>query len=175
MRKLLIVLFAALLLASCVDGTVYYTYQSIEQEAWDKGDTLRFFVPRQKASGTFNEVVGLRLNSKYDKQRLALVVRQDILPLASDSDSIAPQPQRYVDTLRLQVYDSKGNINGSGVNNYQFDKTFRKVNLREGDSLVIAVYHIMHNPWLEGVKDVGLIISSKEEKESLASEILHLF
>ena len=41
--------------------TVYANYEHIDDEAWEKTDTITFDVPALETAGTYREKLGLRL------------------------------------------------------------------------------------------------------------------
>ena len=134
-----------LLTTGCRQATVYYHYEHMDVDGWDRVDTIHFYIPPVDDSGTYEASIGLRITDDYPFQDLTIVVNQTRLP-ARDTKS---------ETHVLQLADDLGNTRGQGVSEYQYLSPLEALQLQKGDSLHVCIYHDMRREILKGVTDVG--------------------
>ena len=77
---LMTVAFATVVVSACDENTVYDSYAHTPINGWEKNDTLNYSVPPLRDSGSFEEIIGLRINRYYPFTSVSLVVEQRILP-----------------------------------------------------------------------------------------------
>ena len=63
------------------------------------------------------------------------------------------------DTVNCTFSKPDGTRLTRGISYYQYSFPIAKPDLREGDSLVVSIYHDMKRDMLPGISDVGLYIS----------------
>lgn len=148
----LLLLIATFALASC-DGTLFHEFCAVDDASWSKGDTLLFTYVRPRG----NDVTGcelaleVRVDASYKYKNI--VTRVQVSKRVPD----ACEELVAVDTLFCEVYDSKGNPNGSTVGIlYQVTSEPLHVDASDSDTLLMRVSHIMECDELQGVYDVGL-------------------
>lgn len=142
--KLMTVVCAAVMVSACDENTVYDSYTHTPVNGWEKNDTLNYQVPPLRDSGTFNEVVGIRMNRNYPFTSLSLVVEQRILPGF----------RHHVDTLRCEFIPND-HLRGQAVSYSQYGFPLRTLDLRRGDSLEVTIRHAMKREILLGISDIG--------------------
>jgi gliding motility-associated lipoprotein GldH len=59
------------------------------------------------------------------------------------------------DTVKCQLVDKNGRILGHGITQYQYSFPLGSLQLSEGDSLYVVMYHGMKREVLPGITDVG--------------------
>ena len=70
-----------------------------------------------------------------------------------------PGNQELTDTINCTFSKPDGTRLSRGISYYQYSYPIAKHDLREGDSLVVSVYHDMKRDMLPGISDVGIHIS----------------
>ncbi len=130
---------------------VYANYEHIDDEAWEKTDTITFDVPPLETAGTYREKLGLRLADNFPFMTLSMEMEVQVLP----KDMIFSTQHKF------NVIDQLGNSKGKGLSLQQFDFDIDEVELEQGDSLHIRVAHNMKREILPGVVDLGFILIKK--------------
>jgi gliding motility-associated lipoprotein GldH len=138
------VVFTAAIVSACDENIVYDSYAHTPFYGWEKNDTLRYHVSPLHDSGSFSEVVGIRINRNYPFTSLSLVVEQHILPGF----------RHHVDTLRCEFIPND-HLRGQAVSYSQYDFPLRTLDLRRGDSLEVTIRHAMKREILLGISDIG--------------------
>lgn len=134
-----------LALVSCHPRTVLYTFHSLENETWQRSDTLTYPVDSLEA-GDYDLEVYLRLSNKYAYNVLWTVVEQDW----KDGKT------RHRDTLQIIVADEDGRLKGGGINGKQITQTVPPLHINRAKHGCLRIYHIMRPNEVEGVRDVGI-------------------
>ena len=148
--SLMAVAFATAIVASCDENTIFDSYEHTPISGWEKNDTLCYNVPPLIDSGSFEQIIGIRINRYYPFTSLSLIIDQHI----------HPGFRHHLDTLEC-VFRGKKNLRGEGVSYTQYDFPLRQMDLRRGDSLDITIRHAMKREILPGISDVGLKIVKK--------------
>ena len=136
---LMTVAFATVVVSACDENTVYDSYAHTPINGWEKNDTLNYSVPPLRDSGSFEEIIGLRINRYYPFTSVSLVVEQRILPGF----------RFHRDTLRCQFLPDD-NLRGQAVSYSQFDFPLRNLDVRRGGALVGTSRHSMQKALLQG-------------------------
>lgn len=137
---------------SCDFTTVYDRYNHTQISGWEKNDTLMFHVPRVKASGLYEEQLGIRITGMYPFTGLTLIVKRFILP----------GDRMMTDTLNCKFSDQDGLRMANGVSCFQYRFRLDSVRLNAGDSIVMRVHHDMKREILPGIADIGLRIGLRQ-------------
>lgn len=156
-RYVSILLMAWVLLAGCNDSLVYSTFRSTPTNGWDKNEPLKFEVPPMRDEGNYNLSLGVRLSDDFPFRNLHVAIRQECYPSGEE----------MADTIIYEVVDQHGNINGQGVNYYQYEMPVFTTALHKGDSLFVTVKHIMKREILPGILDVGVIIENDNKQKKI--------
>ena len=147
---LITVAIATVMVSACDENTIYDSYEHTPVAGWEKNDTLHYYVPPLRDSGSFQQTIGLRINRNYPFTSVSLVVDQRILPGF----------RFHRDTIRCQFLPDD-NLRGQAVSYSQYDFPLRDIDLRRGDSLVVTVWHAMKREILPGISDIGLKMTKK--------------
>lgn len=137
---------AVLLMAACDDQRTFDRYVPVESQTWDSAEEVCFDVPRQ-AEGTYTMTLGLRQTTAYPYTNIAVAVETTVLPRHTVRR----------DTVRCTMNDGVGRPMGQhGVSVSERNAGICAFHLQQGDSLHIAVRHLMQRQDLPGVSDVGI-------------------
>lgn len=147
LRKLINLFIAAVLLTSCTNDAVFFSYQSINERGWNKDSICTFDVQIEDATQAYNVYVNTRNRGEYPYQNLWLFIRQ------TSPDSVVTN-----DTIEFYLADEFGKWLGKGVGsafnmpvlyqqNYKFEKKgVYRFEIQQG----------MRDSLLEGINDVGI-------------------
>lgn len=144
--RIVLLLLAVLLTVACDEARTYDHFEHVDTEGWDSADAVCFDVPRQ-SSGTYTMTLGLRHTLDYPYTNLGVVVESTIFP------------RRTVvrDTISCVMNDGVGKPTGQrGISVSEQSAGVRAFQLQQGDSLHVAVHHIMQRQELPGICEVGL-------------------
>ncbi len=135
-----------IILTACENHAVYFHYEHIPDNGWEKSDTVDFYIPGQSLEGKYEEEVGIRIDNSFPYQSISLTIEQTVFPSMEISR----------DTISCELVDEKGNALGPGINQYQYLFHLNTIRLRQGDSLHIAIHHNMKREILPGITDLGI-------------------
>ena len=152
-NKLLTIIFLGMTLAvvSCDRQKVFSRYEHIESSQWEKTDTVHFNIPHMQVAGTYLGTLGLRIESNYPYQKLALEVNMQILPSG----------QNVKRSLDCELIDNRGTIKGSGISQYQYEFPVDMLQLEKDDSLQVTIIHNMRRELMPNICDVGFTLTRK--------------
>lgn len=137
---------ALFVLAACNRRLVYDKYVGTPISGWEKNDTLSFEISPVDSSAAYASRLGLRITDAYPFTALTLIVEQHVYP----------RDEVFIDTLRCQLSDRRGNAVGKGVSYHQYQFPITTLNLQHGDSIHVRIRHDMKREILPGVSDVGI-------------------
>lgn len=138
--------------AACTGGMVYHHYEQAPKEGLSQYDTLHFAVKPMAKADVLHEEVELRIGNDFNYQGLSLVVEQTTLPSGHFRR----------DTLNCSLIDEDGMVKGTGRNVFQYHFHLTDISLEKGDSLDIAIHHIMRREVITGIRDIGISLSSRK-------------
>lgn len=141
----------AVCLAACNTKTIYDSFEHIDTNGWERGDTLCFTIPSLESAGTYTEQVGLRTTGLYPFMSLTLIVEQTIFPLG----------KTLSDTIVCHLTNANGTSLGRGISTFQYDFDVRVLNLYKADSISVSIHHHMRREVLPGIVDVGFQVSKE--------------
>ncbi len=149
----LCVAFAGILLASCNDNAVYFSYQPISGNSWNKDSVCVFDVKIDSVDQPCNLYVNTRNRGEYPYQNIWLFIKQ-----------IAPDSVVTNDTIEFYLADEFGKWLGTGVGSvynmpvlYRQNYKFSKKGLYR-----FEIQHGMRDSLLTGINDVGLKVEKAE-------------
>jgi gliding motility-associated lipoprotein GldH len=151
-NKALILLLAMagfLMMAACDRSVVYNHYEHVDNEGWERNDTIHFYVPPIKQAGTYHQQLMLRTNNQLPFLGISVIVEQDIYPVG----------RKLRKRIDCKLVEQNGHVIGSGISCYQYTFDVDSVQLNEGDSLHMYVMHYMKQENMQGISDVGILIS----------------
>ncbi|MBE6270321.1 MAG: gliding motility lipoprotein GldH [Prevotella ruminicola] len=150
----LILAMAGLLMMVACDRTVVYNhYEHVDNEGWERTDTMHFYVSPIKHAGTYSQQLMLRTNNQLPFLGISVIVEQDIYPA---EQSMGRKLRKRID---CHLVEKNGHILGNGISCYQYTFNVDSLQLNEGDSLHMYVMHYMKQENMPGISDVGILIS----------------
>ena len=142
----------ALTLTSCNRQMIYSHYENIDDEGWNRNDTICFEIPNNR-DGSYTEILGLRTRGDYPFSNLTLIICQH----SNTQESI------NADTVNIETMSETGIPKGSGTNYRQIDIPLpTTVNLKAGDTLRVSIRHYMEREILPGITDVGVSLKIED-------------
>lgn len=156
MRRLAILVTAALLLAAC-DGTVYYDRsQSVDEHGWLPSEAVAFDVEVDDTTSLFNFLVGVRNSIAYPYSNTFLLI-----------NTTFPDGSMARDTLECPLADASGRWYGKRTGRY-VDSRYR---LRGGSARFpmtgqyrFEIRNGMRDSAIAGLKDISLRIEYRTTK-----------
>ncbi len=148
-----IIMGAVMLFHSCSETLVYDQYEHTPITGWEKNDVLSFDIPPLKASGTYEQQLGLRVTGNYPFMGLTLIVEQSIFPKAKVQNVRKVEKS---DTIQCDLIDKSGATKGQGISFYQYNFPINTYDFTSGDSIHITVKHNMKREILPGISDIGI-------------------
>ena len=137
---------------SCGKGIVFSEFQSVPDKMWDKHSDFFFRFDLDDASIRYDISLQLRNNTFYPYQNLWILF--EVL----HSTEITAK-----DTLEYKLADSLGKWTGNGITLFQ-NKLPLRTNYYFPDTgtYIINIRHSMHDDWLKGIENIGLIIEKSK-------------
>lgn len=156
MKRIIILLTAALLLSAC-DGSVYYDQsQAVDEYGWQQSDRLTFDVEVDDTTHLFNFLIGVRNSITYPYSNTFLFI-----------NTTFPDGSIAHDTLECPLADPSGRWYGKRTGRY-VDSRYR---LRGGSARFpmagtyrFEVVNGMRDSAIAGIKDISLRIEYRNTK-----------
>lgn len=142
---------AAAFLNACYQRTAYFHYHSTPLDGWNRQHQLTYEVSPVTHPGYYVEEIGVRTTAQYRYQQLFLVVEQFVVHTANHQ-----MGKMKSDTICIDIYDSKGRPQGTGISTHQLIYPLKSLKLETGDSLVMRIRHNMHAISPNGIAAIGL-------------------
>ena len=149
--KIFILAVAGLLLAACNQGVIYNHYEHVDNDGWERNDTMHVYVPAVKEAGSYRQQLMLRTDNSMPFLSLSVVVEQDIFPSG----------MKLRKRIECPLIEKNGRVMGKGISCYQYSFNLDDVELYEGDSLHVYVMHHMKRETMPGITDVGMELIKK--------------
>ena len=149
--KILLLAIAGMLTAACNRGVIYNHYEHVDNDGWERPDTMHFYIPAVKQAGTYHQQVMLRTDNSMPFLSLSVVVEQDIYP----------RGQKLRKRIMCPLIEENGHVMGKGISCYQYAFDVENLELYEGDSLHVYVMHHMKRETMPGITDVGMELIKK--------------
>lgn len=146
---LILAMAGFLMMAACDRSVVYNHYEHVDNEGWERTDTMHFYVPLIKQTGTYHQQLMLRTNNQLPFLGISVIVEQDIYPVG----------RKLRKRIDCKLVEQNGHVMGSGISCYQYTFDVDSLQLNEGDSLHMYVMHYMKQENMKGISDVGILIS----------------
>lgn len=145
-RQLNLFFLSFFLLASCDSGTLMHSYQLLEENCWERTDTVTFSLPVLTTDDNCSVLIGLRVTDNFPYEMLIMEVEQRYQnPFA-----------HRMDTVYYQLTDQNGDFIEKGLNYFQYETESLPLELRKGQTGEIRIRHLMHREVLPGIMDVGI-------------------
>ena len=142
---------AALTLSACHRGVIYSHYAHVDNDGWERNDTMHFYVPRVQKPGVYHQQVMLRTDNSLPFLGISVIVEQEIFPRGEHKRK----------RIACPLVEKNGHVMGKGISCYQYCFDVDSVELYEGDSLHVYVMHHMKRENMPGITDVGIEISKR--------------
>ena len=146
---LILAMAGFLMMAACDRSVVYNHYEHVDNEGWERTDTMHFYVTPIKQTGTYHQQLMLRTNNQLPFLGISVIVEQDIYPVG----------RKLRKRIDCKLVEQNGHVMGSGISCYQYTFDVDSLQLNEGDSLHMYVMHYMKQENMKGISDVGILIS----------------
>lgn len=143
-------LFSVLILLSafsCVDNSMFFSYETIPANGWHKDSALIYDVPVADSLGQYNVYVNIRNRGEYPHQNLWLFLE------ITSPDSVVTN-----DTIEFYLADHRGKWLGSGVGSvFEMPVLYQqKLRLPQTGTFRYKIIQGMRDTLLVGINDVGL-------------------
>ena len=146
LRRISLFLFSFLLLASCDSGTLMHSYQLLEDNCWDRTDTVTFNLPVLTTDDSCSILIGLRVTDIFPYEMLVMEVEQRYQkPFA-----------HRIDTVYYQLTNHNGDFVEKGLNYFQFETESLPLDMKKGQTGEIRIRHLMRREIMPGIMDVGI-------------------
>lgn len=140
---------AALIISACHRGVVYSHYEHVDNDGWERTDTMHFYISPIPQSGVYQQQVMLRTDNSMPFLGINVVVEQEVYP----------RGERRRQIVNCPLIEKNGHVMGNGISCYQYSFDVDSLELFEGDSLHVFVMHHMKRETMPGITDVGILIS----------------
>ena len=105
-KQILFLLASVLMLASCNGSTLMHSYQPMNNNCWDRTDTITFDLPPMTTDDKCNLIIGLRVTNHFPYEVLILEIEQNYQnPMAHRTD-----------TIKYPLTDKSGDFEEKGIN-----------------------------------------------------------
>ena len=148
-NNILLVMMIALGMASCDRQTVYHHYEHVADQGWEKTDTIKFEIGPVREAGTYHETLEFRTDELFPFLGIHITVEQ----------TIKPRGIMLRHSQMCELMNQDGSQKGSGISFYQSLFPLDDIELQQGDTLCISVFHNMKREILPGISDIGMRLS----------------
>lgn len=141
----------AVMMAACTQSTLLHHYEPVDDDGWDRTDTLSYELPTIPKDGDYQISLGVRYNNFFPYEGLWIV---------AETSMKKPMLHRN-DTLYFPIIDEKGHPMGKGLSMMQADTLLTTLHFEEGQSGHIRLRHIMIREVVPGITDIGIKVRKK--------------
>ena len=114
-----------------------------------KTDTIKFEIGPVRKTGTYHETLEFRTDELFPFLGIHITVEQ----------MIKPRSIMLSQNLKCELMNQDGSQKGSGISYYQSQFPLDDIELLQGDTLCISVFHNMKREILPGISDIGMRLS----------------
>jgi gliding motility-associated lipoprotein GldH len=153
-KKSKIVLIASIIaLVACNQNEVFFNYQSVNLDGWNKDSVCVFDVQIDDASKAYNIYVNTRNRGEYPYQNMWLFINR----MSADSVQVS-------DTIDFYLADDFGRWLGDGIGSVYNMPVLYQQNIRfpKAGMYRYEIQHGMRDSILTGVNDIGLKVEIAE-------------
>lgn len=146
---IILLLLIGVSISSCDPIKEIHQFHSIPAQGWSKTDTLEFTLPTLENSKLYLDIQ-IRSTQAYPYRDLYLLCEENL------SDSLQIQK----DTLHINLADSTGRWEGSGLGYYYQSSYFYKTipHTPQSEQACIKISSLMRDSLLPGISDIGIHI-----------------
>ncbi|MDO9260670.1 MAG: gliding motility lipoprotein GldH [Flavobacteriaceae bacterium] len=150
------------LFIACDSNRIFDEYNSIDDHAWKKDDTITFNLKVLDTISPQNLFINIRNNNDYKYSNIFII-----------TEILAPNQFATIDTLQYEMTDETGKWLGKGFSDLKENKLFLKENyvFQQSGDYEIKIIHAMRKgketnglETLEGITSVGFRIESINNK-----------
>lgn len=143
--------------SSCNDSRTYDHYEAVSLAGWERNDTAKFEIPRQRA-GNYILDLGIRASRDYPYRNISLLLEGTVYP---KNKKIANKT--FTDTIACKIIGDNGNLSGKdGISNTELLRYVTTISLKDSDSIHIDVRHVMSREKLPGISDIGIRLRKEQ-------------
>ena len=153
------------LLTACVDGIVDHQFIALDEQCWNRNDTLRFDLKPVKESGVYGGQVQLRTLQDFRYKNIWIVVEQEW----------GAKCLRTADTLCVDLEILPHESSESGIILQHFVSEIIPVKLKRGQKGKVRIRHLMQEENIRSVTEVGYFLAKPEKIASKDSNRLKDF
>jgi len=165
-KKTLIAAFTAFMLCACNHNNIYFSYQKIGADGWEKDSALMFAVPVNDTAAIYNIYVNIRNTSEYPYQNFWFFINKEVeTRLDSQADTVSINRQTLpADTVECYLANERGKWLGRGTGAaYEMPVLIeRNVKFSKTGVYHYAIFHGMRQDVLKGIYDVGLRVEQQK-------------
>ena len=148
-------IFISLIVFACTSNDVYFQYQSVASQGWNKDSLYRFDIPIVDTIATYNVYVNIRNRGEYPYQNLWVFLAK------TTPDSIESK-----DSIECYLADKRGKWLGSGLGSILEMPVLYQQNVRFSKA---GIYHYkirqgMRDSLLKGINDIGMRVEKVRRK-----------
>ena len=148
-------IFISLIAVACTSNDVYFQYQSVASQGWNKDSLYRFDIPIVDTIATYNVYVNIRNRGEYPYQNLWVFLAK------TTPDSIESK-----DSIECYLADKRGKWLGSGLGSILEMPVLYQQNVRFSKA---GTYHYkirqgMRDSLLKGINDIGMRVEKVRRK-----------
>ena len=148
-------IFISLIAVACTSNDVYFQYQSVASQGWNKDSLYRFDIPIVDTTATYNVYVNIRNRGEYPYQNLWVFLAK------TTPDSIESK-----DSIECYLADKRGKWLGSGLGSILEMPVLYQQNVRFSKA---GIYHYkirqgMRDSLLKGINDIGMRVEKVRRK-----------
>ena len=136
-----------LLCMACTRHTLVHSFRAIPEEGWRRGDTLVFTLPPSPDETDYGLYIGLRLHNRFPYREIWLAV---------EYCTPGEEERGTPDTLCFRLSDTKGNLDGQGINLLQYELHAGTLHMHAGEGGQLRLHHLMRRETLPGIREVGV-------------------
>lgn len=136
--------------ASCHDGRVIDEFKDVDINGWESRDTVSFDLPKITRGADVKAEIGIRLSDAYTFKDLYVTAT-----LLCDDKELS------YDTVRVGIYDAKGNCKGQGFPYITVTKEAPTVHVDSGRTYTYKICHIMNPDTIKGICGIGLKLDAQ--------------
>lgn len=157
LKRLSLVTLMLILLTTwgCTSDVAYHQYQKIDDDGWNRRDTLVFKVDSLHQRGNYATYVCLRTNPDFPYRFLSIVAELTVMPSGKTEH----------ETIRCEIVNDEGVQNGVGIAYHTYEIPTFTGTYGDGDSLRIVMRHNMTREYMPGIMDVGVKVSRLDKEK----------
>ena len=146
-NKILATILVSLFIVACNNHDVYFQYNTVAINGWNKDTAYVFHVPISDTTATYNIYVNVRNRGEYPYQNLWLFMRK-----------ISPDKIQTKDSIECYLADQRGKWLGNGIGSIMEMPILYKQNVKfpQVGTYDYKIVQGMRDSLLIGINDIGM-------------------